>query len=58
MDDPAVDAGASTFTASRDDVGLLHRIGLGDEDAMAAFYREYGRPVLGHVLLVAGERAS
>ncbi len=56
MDDPAVDAGASTSTASRDDVGLLHRIGLGDEDAMAAFYREHGRVVLGHVLLVAGER--
>ena len=47
MDDPAVDAGTSTSTASRDDVGLLNRIGLGDEDAMAAFYREHGRVVLG-----------
>jgi RNA polymerase sigma-70 factor, ECF subfamily len=57
MDDPAGDAAARTFTASRDDVGLLHRIGQGDEDAMAAFYREHGRVVLGQVLLVvAGER--
>ncbi len=61
MDDPAADAGARTFTASRDgardDAGLLRRISLGDEDAMAVFYREHGRVVLGHVLLVvAGER--
>jgi RNA polymerase sigma-70 factor (ECF subfamily) len=60
MDDPHWDAGAPTFTASRDgacdDVQLLRRIGQGDEDAMAAFYREHGRVVLGQVLLVAGER--
>jgi RNA polymerase sigma-70 factor (ECF subfamily) len=36
---------------------LLRRIGQGDEDAMAAFYREHGRVVLAHVLLVTGERA-
>jgi RNA polymerase sigma-70 factor (ECF subfamily) len=35
---------------------LLHRIDQGDEDAMAAFYREHGRVVLGQVLLVAGDR--
>jgi len=60
MDDPHWDAGAPTFAASRDgacdDVQLLRRIGQGDEDAMAAFYREHGRVVLGQVLLVAGER--
>src|SRR6516225_10504976 len=60
MDDPHWDAGAPTFTASRDgacdDVQLLRRIGQGDEDAMAAFYREHGRVVLGQILLVAGER--
>jgi len=60
MDDPHWDAGAPTFTASRDgacdDVQLLRRIGQGDEDAMAAFYREHGRVVLGQVLLLAGER--
>jgi len=47
MNDPQRDAGAATFTAShdgaRDDVQLLRRIGQGDEDAMAAFYREHGR---------------
>src|SRR6516165_11551537 len=60
MDDPHWDAGAPTFTASRDgacdDVQLLRRIGQGDEDAMAAFYREHGRVVLAQVLLVAGDR--
>jgi hypothetical protein len=53
-------AGAATFTAGHDgactDVQLLRRIGQGDEDAMAAFYREHGRVVLAQVLLVAGER--
>jgi RNA polymerase sigma-70 factor (ECF subfamily) len=61
MNDPHGDAGAATFTASDDDacdqVQLLRRIGQGDEDAMAAFYREHGRVVLAQVLLVAGERA-
>ena len=60
MDDPHRDAGAPTSTASRDgacdDVQLLRRIGQGDEDAMAAFYREHGQVVLAQVLLVAGER--
>jgi hypothetical protein len=43
MHDPHGDAGAATFAASRDGacdgVQLLRRIGQGDEDAMAAFYR-------------------
>lgn len=60
MNDPRGDAGAATFTANHDgacdDVQLLGRIGQGDEDAMAAFYREHGRVVLAQVLLVAGER--
>jgi RNA polymerase sigma-70 factor, ECF subfamily len=60
MDDPHRDTGAPTFTASRDgagdDAALLHRIGQGDEDAMAAFYREHGQVVLAQVLLVTGER--
>jgi RNA polymerase sigma-70 factor, ECF subfamily len=60
MNDPHGNAGAATFTAShdaaRDDVQLLRRIGQGDEDAMAAFYREHGRVVLAQVLLVTGER--
>jgi RNA polymerase sigma-70 factor (ECF subfamily) len=60
MDDPHRDVGAPTFTASRDGacdgVQLLRMIGQGDEDAMAAFYREHGRVVLAQVLLVAGER--
>jgi RNA polymerase sigma-70 factor (ECF subfamily) len=60
MDGPQQDASAPIFTVSRDeacdDVQLLRRIGRGDEDAMAAFYREHGRIVLAQVLLVAGER--
>ena len=60
MNDPHGDAGAATFTASLDDAcddaALLGRIGRGDEDAMAAFYREHGRVVLAQVLLVVGER--
>ena len=60
MNDPRRDVGARTFTASRDlasdDAELLRRIGQGDEDAMAAFYREHGRVVFAQVLLVAGER--
>ena len=60
MDGPQQDASAPIFTVSRDeacdDVQLLRRIGRGDEDAMAAFYREHGRVVLSQVLLVAGER--
>jgi len=60
MNDSHGDAGAATFTAghdgARDDVQLLRRIGQGDEDAMAAFYREHGRVVLAQVLLVTGER--
>jgi RNA polymerase sigma-70 factor (ECF subfamily) len=60
MNDPHGDAGAVTCTTgrgdARDDVGLLRRIGQGDEDAMAAFYREHGQVVLAQVLLVTGER--
>ena len=60
MNDPCRDVGATTFTASRDlacdDAELLRRIGQGDEDAMAAFYRGHGRVVFAQVLLVAGER--
>jgi len=36
---------------------LLARIGRGDEDAMAAFYREHGRVVFAQILLMTGERA-
>jgi RNA polymerase sigma-70 factor, ECF subfamily len=61
MNGPHGDAGAATFTArddgARDDAQLLRRIGQGNEDAMAAFYREHGRVVLSQVLLVTGERA-
>jgi RNA polymerase sigma-70 factor (ECF subfamily) len=59
MGDPHRNAAAPIFTASRnacEDLQLLRRIGQGDEDAMAAFYREHGRVVLAQVQLVAGER--
>jgi RNA polymerase sigma-70 factor (ECF subfamily) len=60
VNDPDRDVGAAVFAASRDpasrDDWLLCRIGHGDEDAMAAFYREHGRIVLAQVLLVTGER--
>jgi RNA polymerase sigma-70 factor (ECF subfamily) len=60
VNDPHRDVSAATFPASHDpacdDAGLLGRIGQGDEEAMAAFYREHGRVVLAQVLLVAGER--
>jgi RNA polymerase sigma-70 factor (ECF subfamily) len=58
VNDPHRDTGAATSTASPDracdDAGLLRRIGLGDEDAMASFYREHGRVVFAQVLLVVG----
>jgi RNA polymerase sigma-70 factor, ECF subfamily len=60
MDGPRQDASAPVFTVNRDgacdDAELLRRIGGGDEDAMASFYREHGRVVLTQVLLVTGER--
>jgi RNA polymerase sigma-70 factor, ECF subfamily len=60
VNDPHRDVGAATSTVShdpaRDDAGLLRRIGQGDQDAMAAFYREHGRVVFAQVLLVVGER--
>jgi len=46
----------SSYDPACDDAGLLRRIGQGDEDAMAAFYREHGRAVFAQVLLVVGER--
>ena len=60
MNDPHRDVGAATFTArddpAREDAGLLRRIGQGDEDAMASFYRAHGRVVFAQALLVTGER--
>jgi RNA polymerase sigma-70 factor, ECF subfamily len=60
VNDPHRGVGAPTFIASPDpacdDTALLRRIGQGDEDAMAAFYREHGRVVFAQVLLVTGER--
>ena len=60
MNDPHRNGGAAAFADRRDsacdDAGLLHRISNGDEDAMAAFYREHGKVVLAQVLLVTGER--
>jgi RNA polymerase sigma-70 factor, ECF subfamily len=60
VNDPHGRVGAAAFTAGHDpacgDAGLLRRIGQGDENAMALFYREHGRVVLGQVLLVVGER--
>jgi RNA polymerase sigma-70 factor (ECF subfamily) len=60
VNDPHQDLGAATFTAGSaldcDGAELLRRIAQGDEDAMAAFYREHGRVVFAQVLLVTGER--
>ena len=60
MNNPYRDVGAAAFPACHDpacdDAGLLRWIGQGDEDAMAAFYREHGRVVFAQVLLVVGER--
>jgi len=60
VNDPHRDVGAATFTArddpAREDAGLLRRIGQGDEDAMASFYRAHGRVVFAQALLVTGER--
>jgi RNA polymerase sigma-70 factor, ECF subfamily len=60
VNDPHRDPDAATLTTSHDpacyDAELLRRIGQGDEDAMAAFYREHGRVVFAQVLLVAGDR--
>jgi RNA polymerase sigma-70 factor, ECF subfamily len=60
VNDPHRDTGAATVARrggpAGDDAELLHRIGQGDEDAMAAFYRAHGRVVLSQVLLVAAER--
>jgi RNA polymerase sigma-70 factor (ECF subfamily) len=56
------DTGAAALPGSCDRAGgdaeLLGRIGQGDEDAMAAFYREHGPVVLAQVRLVVGERAA
>jgi RNA polymerase sigma-70 factor (ECF subfamily) len=60
VNDPHRDVGAPAVTVSHDraddDAGLLRQISRGDEDAMAAFYREHGRVVFAQALLVAGER--
>jgi hypothetical protein len=54
-------AGVTVVTAGRaaacDDAQVLRRFGAGDEEAMAAFYREHGRIVFAQILLVAGECA-
>ena len=59
MNEPGRDS-AAAFAASRDpacdDTGLLRRIGQGDADAMASFYRQHGRIVFAQVLLVVGDR--
>ncbi len=60
MSGPWRDGAAATFAGGRDrdfeDLRLLGRIAQGDEDAMAAFYRQHGRVVLAQALLVTGER--
>jgi RNA polymerase sigma-70 factor, ECF subfamily len=60
VNDPHREAGAATCPhrrgPARDDAELLRRIGQGDEDAMAAFYRDHGRVVFSQVLLVTAER--
>ena len=60
MSGPWRESAAATFVGGRDrdfeDLRLLGRIGQGDEDAMAAFYRQHGRVVLAQALLVTGER--
>ena len=60
MNDPHRNGGAAAFAdrhdSACDDAELLRRISKGDEDAMAAFYREHGTVVLAQVLLVTGER--
>jgi RNA polymerase sigma-70 factor, ECF subfamily len=60
VSEPDRDLGAAAFTATNapagDDAGLLLRIGQGDGDAMASFYRLHGRVVFAQVLLVVGER--
>lgn len=61
MNDPHRNRGAVAVPPTRDPAGddatLLRRIGQGDEDAMAAFYRQHGRVVFAQVLLVTGDRA-
>lgn len=60
MNDPRGDVGAAPAIAADGplsaDSALLGRIGEGDEDAMAAFYRAHGRIVFAQVLLVSGDR--
>jgi RNA polymerase sigma-70 factor, ECF subfamily len=60
VNDQHRNGGAAAFADRRDsacdDAELLSRISKGDEDAMAAFYREHGKVVLAQVLLVTGER--
>jgi RNA polymerase sigma-70 factor (ECF subfamily) len=60
VNDRQGNAGAAAVPAGHrgagEDAEVLHRIGLGDQDAMAEFYRDHGRVVLSQVLLVTGER--
>lgn len=60
MNDPHGEVGAAPAIAADGplsaDSSLLGRIGEGDEDAMAAFYRAHGRIVFAQVLLVSGDR--
>jgi RNA polymerase sigma-70 factor (ECF subfamily) len=54
MNDPQGNAAAAGSVCQ--DAEVLDRIGRGDQDAMARFYRDHGRVVLSQVLLVTGER--
>ena len=60
MNDPHRDVGVAAFTTDHapacDDAGLLHRIAMGDGDAMASFYREHARVAFAQVRLVVGDR--
>jgi RNA polymerase sigma-70 factor (ECF subfamily) len=60
VNDPHQDLSAAAVAAGHDwadgDAELLRRIGRGDEDALASFYREHGRVVFAQVLLVTGDR--
>jgi RNA polymerase sigma-70 factor, ECF subfamily len=58
-DDGTARDGTARDGSARDEAGsrLLGKIAAGDEDAMAAFYREHARVVLAQVLLVTDARA-
>jgi RNA polymerase sigma-70 factor, ECF subfamily len=56
VNDRHCDVGVAALASDGGDGGLLARISRGDEQAMASFYGEHARVVLGQVLLVVGER--